>query len=549
MVIAACSSNAPDTYSPYGYANNEYNGGALLGEEGIERYDSPSNVETYPDMYTSYIPTQINHINLDYVLAIANERRHNTHERDMDRINALIQEREPSSIDWSRLFYAPRARFVSDEEAIEDVKIFFDLLKHWYSAYEYFGGDSVFFPIRDEILETLAQRDQHTAGTLTVLLWNALSPIIADNHFTLDSHIFTTSSLFHVWETPFDRTPYGFRHRYSNGYISEVIGYHIDDVFHPTVTEEGEFYYVLIIVAPNPYGSSTSIYDLQVLYSNGDTETVRLINSQFDSMLDLDEPPSLRFENDIPIVRLQRMPLPVRSPHDDLIGFDENEALTFLSFAYDLQDEPAIIIDLRTNLGGFIVLSKMWLYRLTGEIVPFGFCHLTTEGLTIPNEAIPYLPEHWYRSFNPSDEWMYFLEIVREKYDPYLFINDYHWISGVYSRLVPNDRLIILLIDRFTSSAGEAFTSQILNMENTLVIGQNTSGTLLTSGALPLYLPNSGIPFNMGSSVFVHPESTWQEGVGYAPDVWVIGDALTAALAILNNQRLYCEEQRDEAIQ
>jgi len=73
-------------------------------------------------------------------------------------------------------------------------------------------------------------------------------------------------------------------------------------------------------------------------------------------------------------------------------------------------------------------------------------------------------------------------------------------------------------------------------MENTLVIGQNTQGALLTSGSLELFLPNSGISLRMGSAMFFQEEGTWQEGIGFAPDVWVVGDALTAALAILNNQ-------------
>ncbi|MCL2388505.1 MAG: S41 family peptidase, partial [Defluviitaleaceae bacterium] len=101
-------------------------------------------------------------------------------------------------------------------------------------------------------------------------------------------------------------------------------------------------------------------------------------------------------------------------------------------------------------------------------------------------------------------------------------------------RVIYNEQLIIVLVDRFTLSSGEIFADQFTNVENTLVIGQNTFGMLLTSSGLPLYLPNSGMPVSMGRYKLVHPENTWQEGVGFSPDIWVLGDALTAAWAILD---------------
>ncbi|MCL2285617.1 MAG: Gfo/Idh/MocA family oxidoreductase, partial [Firmicutes bacterium] len=99
---------------------------------------------------------------------------------------------------------------------------------------------------------------------------------------------------------------------------------------------------------------------------------------------------------------------------------------------------------------------------------------------------------------------------------------------------IENDRLIILLTDRFTASAGDAFADLMLNMENTLIIGQNTAGILLTCMMYTrLSLWRSGVPFGFGATIHIHPEGHLPEGIGIAPDLWVNGDALTAALALL----------------
>lgn len=75
---------------------------------------------------------------------------------------------------------------------------------------------------------------------------------------------------------------------------------------------------------------------------------------------------------------------------------------------------------------------------------------------------------------------------------------------------------------------------RIFNIENTLVIGQHTAGMLVsTQGWDMFYLSNSAIPFTFGPVVTVHPHNHFYEGLGFAPDIFVIGDALNATLNML----------------
>ena len=68
----------------------------------------------------------------------------------------------------------------------EDAETFFTLLRTTYGAYEYFGGDEVFLPLRDQVLEELALEGRVLyRHTLQDLLYNVLSPVIRDGHFKI----------------------------------------------------------------------------------------------------------------------------------------------------------------------------------------------------------------------------------------------------------------------------------------------------------------------------------------------------------------------------
>jgi len=214
---------------------------------------------------------------------------------------------------------------------------------------------------------------------------------------------------------------------------------------------------------------------------------------------------------------------------------NHRSALQVLAYAEQLRDEPVIIVDLRSNEGGASAFSYQWLYRLLGELVPTNFNWLGFfDGYIYVPEGVR-RPQRWYSGF--TQRVGFYFEYPPELFGRYLHLtyiaeNIRFTPEESRDRVVPNEQLVIVLIDRFTLSSGEILTDQFTNIENTLIIGQNTHGMLLTSTGWPLYLPNSGMPVNMGRYMLVHPDGTWAEGIGIAPDVWVIGNALTAALSL-----------------
>jgi hypothetical protein len=209
-------------------------------------------------------------------------------------------------------------------------------------------------------------------------------------------------------------------------------------------------------------------------------------------------------------------------------------AWQFLSFAPKLHNEPVIIIDIRGNLGGNVHLGTLWLKLLTGEFIPHNFRHM---GIFDRNELIADDSENAMYHARQFAEYFDIYELYEITFPEAFWLDENHFIFGSFpDRIVPNEQLIIFLTDRNTASAGESFADLAFNMENTLIIGQNTMGSLLTGTSFPsrITLPNCGMPFNLGRGFFVHPENHLTESIGLAPDIWVQGDALSATLAMLS---------------
>jgi len=473
-------------------------------------------------------------LTLNDVLAIANKRRQGIKQPDISIAQELTKGSATGSIN-SQVWLSSVARLLlSQEEAIYDAETYFDMLRYAYGAYTYFGGDEVFLPIFDKIIEALYKQEKWTPLELANEIHSQLSTVIFDNHLSINRKFYTAEYNFFVWEAPFDKDNSRFRKRDTGLYVAEIAGYNLDDVFRLSMNEEGEFFYLSVFAEPEDKSSNFSI---KVIYENGDKEIVNI--RKYNPRRWPHQDSSLRYENNIPIVTLRKMFNPFTE--NDSYGLAGKEyiedTVRFLSFAEQLKDEEIIIIDLRSNQGGYDVLAKMWLYSLTGESIPGNYIYLWRH-IVPPDSGI--------------DERLLELEKIlqqqREGFlnSPYIGLalpfSQYsplgeNWIvSYLTDRIVSNDKLIVLLIDRYTLSAGEVFTDLLFNMENTLVIGQNTGGCLITSGSMNYYLPYSNIRFDMPPALHIFDETHFREGIGIAPDVWVVGDALKAALAMLGRR-------------
>lgn len=78
--------------------------------------------------------------------------------------------------------------FINKDEAIEDIEYLFSLLKFGYAGYEYFGGDNIFTPAKENIIwsVTALNRDICVNEFLDII-YSELK-FIQDSHFTIGKY-------------------------------------------------------------------------------------------------------------------------------------------------------------------------------------------------------------------------------------------------------------------------------------------------------------------------------------------------------------------------
>ena len=434
-------------------------------------------------------------------------------------------------VDFIVQCFAPirREKNISSEQAIADAEVLLLLMQLTYGAYSYYGGDQVFIPIFDRIIEDFSAKDvwntEHRIGDFANVFHKHLGGVITDNHFAVAYDIigetnrddFILGGLntidFYVGETTFIKTKHGFQAKDSGLYLESIPGYDLFQIMRLIINDDGDISYSPIINMPGSNNNPT--YPINLVYRNGEQETVSLLRYEPHQM-NVRDKVFLLHRDDIPIIKIMRMGPP-----------NDTEAHKFFEYAEELKDEPVIIIDIRSNVGGSSILPAKFLHRLLDELVPSNCVTLEL------GSQQDYL-DMWAAA--PSDNpWYIPIDEVNMYYPTIPFGESHHVSNHTPDAIIINKPLLILLTDRFTYSAAERFIDLSLNLKNCLIIGQNTGGMIQTTGGPGFYLPNSGITVNFGQGLFLFPENTYAEGVGFTPDLWATGDALEAALALIEN--------------
>jgi len=453
---------------------------------------------------------------LDDLLYIARERRLDiiANRPAHEQLLELTRDREPETIDLTQFVSDNTGQAITAAQAIEDVELFFKALRQIYGPYIYFGGDAVFVPVFDELIAEIATRETILPFQLENMIYHALGVVINDNHFILGNNRIGQRANFFTSTEPFDRNERGFIHRASGHVVAEIEGRNKYDVLRLSMDEQGNIFYSAVIYELGPVGMARR--NLSVVFDNGENMTLAL--EQHRTAWQPPNPPSLEWVDGVPVVTVMSMGITVYGE------FSFDYLATFLSFVEKIHYEAIVIIDVRSNFGSSNSMTRLWLYNLVGELVPQNFVGLFRYEY---NSMIDY----WegLQNYFSADDLIFLTEITP-------FDAMHLTLYNRHSReIVENDQIIIMLVDGYTFSAAESFVDAMLSMANVLVMGENTFGGLISRGNYIWTLPNSGIDFMLGSALSVFAKGQYAEGVGIAPDVWVHGDALAAALALLGN--------------
>lgn len=251
--------------------------------------------------------------------------------------------------------------------------------------------------------------------------------------------------------------------------VASVDGYEdLTGLFRRSISPEGEIVYYPVVL------QDTTTWDqlLTVHYTDGSTQELHSepcdYDAQLDQVLSMDQDavPSLREDNGIPVLQVNGM--------DDSSEWDEG----FLNGAETLGNSKVSILDLRYNPGGSSTLIADWLEAYAK--------------IQVPANSL-------YRNAFTAEN---------------LFPNRDKWVE--------NENLLIILTGKNTASAAEWLIDAAHNLENVLLIGENTTGAMVGSITYAA-LPNSRMVIGIGPIEACIPDTNnyFEECRGFYPDLWV----------------------------
>jgi len=480
-----------------------------------------------------------------------------------------------------RVFGRPNfGAFLTHEQLGEEIRFLFDLLRHGYDGYLYFGGDEVFLPIRDAMLESLAGMPDPLRATsyLDDLLLPAFQGVVADNHFQIQHVRFGPPA--HV---PYMNEGYVLR-RGGSGFVVEIDGatHGLVEVkglplpsasgILPTLTPDGELAWAFGFVKVE---SQQGAMEITVLLEDTVTGENR---SRPVTLRRVDSP---RFPTHPVIVKHEVEGITVLE-NRSLRNLSNEENAAFLQSGYGLRDRPILVMDLRGHTGGGTGLPSMWIANYTGQTMGLGQNSLFAASILMRSrvklELIHFFtplyrsilmdrysnwnfdvgicprfaaPEHLPLlaptpgSFE-RDSALRFETIARvnagkDLRDPMLgYLSLSTSVRTIRPHVpIPNRNLVIVLTDKNIASTGDLFVGHLRQLENVLVVGTNTSGTFFTGAVGSTMLPHSGFAVRVGTRLNLRHDLSQFEGVGFMPDLWVPpGESLERVLRFIERYGL-----------
>ncbi len=398
---------------------------------------------------------------------------------------------------------------ISTEEAFKDVEYLFYLFSHGYCGYGYFNTEGNFDNAKQAILRELETNSQWSPEDLSQLLYEHLT-FIHDCHlkvgdFQYGGHEdFWYDTTLELWKTSGEYY-----------FTSDNVTYNVvsidekdpDGFMFPSLNAQGDPIYrigILSKAAPEPLV-------LTAQHANGQHQfTIQLTSSDFGYFSkDIFQEVTI---GGIPVVRIR--------------SFSDHHAESinqFLETAQKYKGEPCLIIDIRGNGGGNEEWPKTWITQFTGR-KPSSKRYFTEfiSKTTMMGRAnsFEYLLDMYPETHT------YQTEIDRYNAQADLFEKQYmvpHW-TGPFSedaQVIPNDTMLIVVINSKVGSAAEGFINYLQQVENLVLVGENSRGALVFGQVSSHRLPHSTLRVQLPISLNIPLDLKFREEKGFFPHLWI----------------------------
>ena len=419
-----------------------------------------------------------------------------TFEELMEEVNAKHQEVEAVDVDISDYIgdlvddeqrnqyylnntqekYDPE-KVLTQQQAMEDVTYLFDAFHDCYGPYEYFGGAKVFDEAEEKIKGELQKQESIKSEDFEKILLQELK-FVKDAHFGINMQRTNPVKIpFFFRETAFQKTEKGYQTT-DGKQVKSVEGYkNLDEVMKRSLSKEGELVYYPVLLKDCDFWDAlgtpqTCDETLTIHYTNGETEKLEAEPYQIYTEMSIENPEKNKIvrvweDGEIPVFQFNM--------------FDEKHRDSILTGAKKLREAPVSILDLRSNTGGNGGIPGEWMERYTQKSVSGHKTVIDTkEGIETEDS-------------DTKETW------------------------------IENDKMLIIFVGKYSASASEWLLDLAYNVENVLIVGENTSGAIIGMTS-KISLPNSACQVDIGSgkvSLFPEDEGYMEEFRGVYPDIWV----------------------------
>jgi hypothetical protein len=425
---------------------------------------------------------------------------------------------------------------ITAQQAAEDVERLFYLFSHGYSGYAFFNHQGAFKQAEMDILDELSSQSSWSTDAFSSLLHEHLD-FIVDCHLRIGDYRYGGHRDF--WydtqsELRLGKDGYEFVSDSSTYKVISINDADPASFILPSLNQEGEPVYRLGLL------STEKPLPLILVATSGEAQQqfeIELQRSDFEYYSkDI-------FREDmiggIPVVR-------VRTFGDYYL----DELNQFVKTASNHRGEPVVILDIRGNGGGNERWPINWIQRLTGRRAEAVFVSTELESKTsMMGRANAF--NYWYTE---QDTAFYSAEVERMNTIVETFESGARqpgWTGPYYPQLplILNDTTVIVVTNDLVASAGEGFVLRISQLENVIVVGENSMGALTFGNISAHQLPHSRLMIWMPINFGLFLDQEFREEVGLVPDLWVpAADAVNFSVAALRRGTITTSQPLPESI-
>lgn len=381
---------------------------------------------------------------------------------------------------------------VTAEEARRDVDLAFRLLKHSYVAYDYFGGDKVFYAARKEILDALPDEGEVFFTQLKRAFIDVLSPILQDRHFRIEGKALPSCTELQCWYVP-------------GLYFNDETAVEDAVAEHVRLTVDGAGRLRFCLAAYVTAEEAEALPESAVIGG----ETVRLRWKQ-------DRPSVFQVASVFEETTLEEnIPFLTVTSFKDEEEEQKQQLERFVESGTTYARAPLLVMDLRGNGGGFTSYCSDWFENYTGEVFEYPMVWV-----------MKYSKLNVYAIRRAGQERLLDTDVPAGTWERITRDNRWHY--------TPREGITFLLTDRETASAAERMLINALSLENAVTLGGFSMGCYLVSNNLYFYLPYSGLQIRLGTALTLVGNLGNFDGVGIEPDIWTpAGDAADAVCRLV----------------